>query len=326
MRRLAQAGFTRDFTRRALLPDWWEAGCDDEQALLPDLEIRIARFLGLNIATVREPGIALAVPSYPGAQLRRVHDIDRDRLGPAIHTATQIAATVLRNIQVDMPPVQLPPADGLLWRDQIKHTGSIIGLDDVLVDLWQRGIPVVALDFLPAPSFQGMACIVENRPVIIVGHKHDEPGRLAYLIAHEAGHIATGDCTPDHPVVDEEDDLTDDAAIERTAELYATRLLVGGDRILRVSAENYRDLATKASEAERNSGVDAGMVIFAWARETGNYATATRALGALYRASGARRLLREHFIRHVDIDSASESDRALLRCVCGGAEHDATAC
>ena len=45
---------------------------------------------------------------------------------------------------------------------------------------------------------------------------------------------------------------------------------------------------------------------------------------ALYLEVGARRLLRQHFDRHVGLDTASESDRALLRCVYGDPERDAT--
>jgi Zn-dependent peptidase ImmA (M78 family) len=326
MRRLAQAGFTGDFARRALLPDWWDESCGNEPALLSDLEIRVARFLGLGINAVRDPATALVVPAYPGAQLRRVRDVDRDRLSPAIHTAMQVASALVRTLGAGVPPVHLPPRDGLSWRRQIKNTGSAIKLNDVLDDLWHRGIPVIALDLLPTPSFQGMACIVENRPIILVGFKHDEPGRIAFLVSHEAGHITAGDCTPDHPVVEEEDEFVDDVAIERTAELYATNVLVGGDEIPQVNADNYRDLAKKASQTEKTNGADAGAIIFEWARRTRDYSTATQAAKALYRASGARLLMREHLARHVDMNVAAESDRILLRCVLGGAEHDATAC
>lgn len=325
MRRLTRAGFTKAFAHRVLLPDWWESGCENEPSLLPDLEIRVARFLGTGVSAVRDPATALAVPSYPGAQLRRVHDVDRDRLGPAIHAAMQVASALVRTLGEGLPPAQLPPADGLAWRRQIRHTGPAIGLDDVLDDLWRRGIPVIALDLLPTPSFQGMACIVGDRPVLMVGYKHDEPGRVAYLTVHEAGHVVAGHCMPDQPVVDEEDELADDEIIERIAEQYATRVIVGGDGIPEVCAADYHELATKAILMEKTSGADAGAVIFAWARKAGDYAAASMAVKALYRASGARRLLAEHFVRHVDIQAASESDRNLLRCVLGGAEPDATA-
>jgi len=171
-----------------------------------------------------------------------------------------------------------------------------------------------------------MACVVQGRPVVLLGHKHDEPGRAAFIVSHEVGHVARGDCTPDRPVVDELEEAPDDTDIEVAADLYATRVLVGADAPPEISADNYRDLATGAGQLEREAGVDPGAVIFAWARREGDYAMASMAVKALFVASGARRALRDHFERNVALDSAGESDLALLRCVVGDPERDATAC
>lgn len=325
MQRLAQAGFTKEFVRPAILPDWWDDTCAHDPSLLPDIEIRVARFLGISLSTVRDASTALAAPAYPGAQLRRVWDLDRDRLAPAIHAGMRIAAAVVRSLREPVPDVALPAPDGLAWRNQIERAGEIVGLDDILGDLWQRGIPVVPLDVLPAPSFQGLACMVEGRPVILLGHKHDEPGRLAFVVAHEVSHAAAGDCAIDRPVVDEEDEVADDAELERRADRFATRALVGGDSIPHLPAGDFKELAKGAFELERSKGADATAIIFAWARNTGDYGKASMAVKALYRGSGARKKLRRYFDRHVDLDAANESDRALLLCVHGDPERDASA-
>ncbi len=78
------------------------------------------------------------------------------------------------------------------------------------------------------------------------------------------------------------------------------------------ASRDFKSLARQASNVERQSGADASTVIFAWARRTGDYATATMAVKALYRNMGARRQVREFFAQHVDIAAASETDRALL--------------
>jgi hypothetical protein len=323
MRRLSAAGFKADFVRPAILPDWWEESCAPDSALLPDIEIRVARFLDVPISTIRNAGAALAASSYPSAQLRRVRDIDRDRLAPAIHSAIRIAAATVRNLRDRSKSTLLPPQDAIAWRQQVVPAGKPVTLQDLLTDLWTRGLPVVPLDMLPTPGFQAAACIAEGRPVIVLGHKYDEPGRAAFLVAHETGHVAAGDCTPDQPVIDEEDEVADDADIERRADRYATRVLVGGDSVPAIDGATFKELANAASRGERETGADASAVIFAWARKTGEYAKASMAVKALYRSSGARRLLREHFDRHVDIDAAPESDRALLRCVYGDPDRHA---
>lgn len=321
MRRLSRAGFRKDFVAQAILPDWWDERCSEDPSLLQDIEIRVARFLGSSVATLRDPRAALATPSYPAAQLRRVRDVDRERLAPAIHTAIRVAGAVVRNLRDTVPGPAAPPVEGLRWRDLIEHSGTTPRLNEIVDDLWRRGIPVVLVDTLPTPSFQGIACIVENRPVILLGYKYDEPGRVAFLVAHEAGHIAAGDCAPDQPVVDAEDEIGDDADIERRADLYATQVLVGETGAPQLDGpeflKDFKDLARQASEIERTTGADASSVIFAWARRTGDYSMATMAVKALYRATGARKQLRQLFDRHVDASAATETDSALLRCVYG---------
>lgn len=323
MRRLSQAGFKEEFVDSAILPDWWNQNCAEDLNLLQDIEIRVARFLNLPLASVRDPSTALAPPAYPGAQLRRVRDVDRERLGPAIHSALRIAAAVVRNLRASVPSQAVPsPPDGLAWRKLIRHAGPAVTLDDILGDLWLRGIPVIPLDVLPAPSFQGIACIVEDRPIILLSHKHDEPGRVAFLVAHEVGHIVAGDCAPDQPVVDEEDEVMDDSNIELRADRYATQVLVGDEGVPPVEAEHFKQLARRAADLERETGGDASFTIYAWAAHTGDYVKASMAVKALYRAVGARRTLQQHFVRHVEFDDASESDRALLRCIHGHPERN----
>lgn len=320
LQRLTKAGFSGDFVRAAILPDWWDDTCAADASLLRDVEFRVARFLGSQLDVVVDPNTTLSPQLFPNAQLRRVRDVGRDRLAASIHVAMQVASATVRNLR-DAPAVAIPPPDGLAWRHQITRSGAALQLVDVLRDLWARGIPVVPLSVLPAPAFQGMACIVDGRPVIVIGHKHDEPGRVAFLAAHEVGHIAAGDCAPGQPVVDEEDEISDDADIERRADSYATLALVGDSTVPEVDSSASRDfksLARQASSIERESGADASAVIFAWARRTGDYAKATMAVNALYRGVGARRRLRDAFSEHVDVGGAGETDRALLL-LCGPA-------
>lgn len=325
MRRLSAAGFKLGVAREAVLPDWWEKECEADPSLLPELEFRIARFLEAPLATVRDPQVALAAPAYLDAQLRRVRDIHRDRLGPAIHMGLHVAKATIRCWSGSPPALRLPPTDPTVWRDEIPRAAQPVHLREVVSDLWERGIPVVHISIMPSPSFQGMVCIVEDRPVVVLAHDFDEPARLAFVIAHEAAHAVHGDCAPNQPVVDEEDVVDDAHEMEHRADLYSVRALAGPAPIPRLDEREVKALATRAVEIEKAHGVDAALVIRAWGKRTNEHSRATQAVQALYRMRGGKRVIREEFDRHIDLDEAAESDRALLRCLHGDPRRHETA-
>ena len=326
IRRLNQGGFSKDFVQTAILPDWWNHACGEESELMPDFEIRIARFLGLSLSDVKNPEFSLAPTKYENAHLRRVRFIDEDRLAPAIHSALKIGTAGVRNLRNPASFHDNIPSDALTWRRKILKGQTHLTLDMLLENLWGRGIPVVPIEALPSPNFQGIACIIAERPIILLGQRHDEPGHVAFIIAHEAGHIAAGDCAPGQPVVDEVGEMEDDAEMEHDADNFAKLVLLGSDGNPDLTGGNYKQIAEQADQIEQETGADANFIIYNWARQTRDYATAAMAVKALYGNVGARRKLRRYFDQHVNLDVASETDRALLRCVYGDPEIDETPC
>ena len=109
IRRLRQAGFGSEFVSAAILPDWWDQSCLNQPELLPEIEIRVGRFLAVPLSTVSDPESPLEPLGYPGARLRCVRDIGRDRLAPAIHAAMRIAGAVVRNLKEPVPARTPPP-------------------------------------------------------------------------------------------------------------------------------------------------------------------------------------------------------------------------
>lgn len=330
MHRLSAAGFKPSVARRAVLPDWWDASCEQNPALLPDIEFRVARFLGAPLALVRDANVPLISPKYPNAQLRQVRDIDRDRVGPAIHLALRVAAATLRNWRGGSAKLDLPPPDPLRWRGLLQQEAEVIRLRHVLPDLWRRGIPVIHLDkeSVPEPRFQGMACIVEGRPVVVLAHSLDEPGHLAFIIAHEVGHIVYGDCEEGRPEVDEDDRNPDDADAELRANLYSARALLG-EGVPHLTKGTHQQLAEQASRVEKERRIDAALVARRWGRLAGRagdkdaYALATRAVAALGRDKRGKVEIRKAFDEHIDLDAASDTDQALLSCLQGDPQRDA---
>lgn len=312
MRRLSRAGFARGFVQRAILPDWWDDECEREPALVRDVYFRVARFLDQPLSAI-EGADALRVPPYPNARLRRVRDIDADKLAAAIHAGMAIAAAVVRSLR-NAPEVSLP-SSASTWAQAILQDERHVTLHAMVSDLWRRGIPVVHLEELPSPRFQALACITDGRPVILLGHHHDEPARLAVHLAHEVGHVVRGDCEAGAPVVDE-DDLPDASEIEKEAEAFGWTALGAGEPVPELTrTTDPLALARNAVALEKAGAIDAGVLIRLHANRSRDFQLAQLALKALYRNHGGLRTLREQFDRWVDVETASETDRALLDCI-----------
>ncbi len=333
MGRLGTAGFTKDFVRQVLLPDWWDDTCGLDPRLVQDVQIRVARFLNTPLATILDDREPLGAPSYPGVRLRHAARLGGSRIEPAVHAGMQIAAAIIRNL-TEPKEVRLPPRDPIEWHKSMAIPGDPPDLAGAVADLWKRGIAVAHVRTLPAPKFQGLACIIAGRPVILLGHDHDEPVRLALYLGHEVAHIVNGDCVEGHPVVDVDEtsdsppvlaDLLSTPApaprarpeMETRADGYAWSWLTRSDPAPELGISRSatpQEVASRASAMQLYHGVDAAALIWAWAGTHDAYATARLALRALNRDAGARKVLRRALLQNLDTD-ASDTDAALLRCV-----------
>jgi hypothetical protein len=324
LRRLSRAGFKRNFVRPAIFPDWWKDSLDADSSLLPDIELRVARFLGLPLAAVRDPAHALVAPTGPITVLRRSPNVDVDRLRPAIHAARRVAEAVVRSMN-GRSVGQLPakPED---WRRMLVRGKTPVTLETLLTDLWARGIPVIPMECLPSPAFQGMAAVITGRPVVVIGQKHDMPSRVGFFVAHEAGHIANGDCENGRRAIVDEDELgLDSSAMEKRADRYALCVQLGEGAGSSLNGDEFDKLAERAYAIEQETGAEAGALLFRWARENNDFMTASRAVGALYRHVGARRTMARFLADNVNIEDAPETDRALLGLALGEPGSTATA-
>lgn len=308
--RLSRAGFKRDFVRPAILPDWWDESLASDRSLLPEIELRVARFLGISVADVRDPNRPLVAPVSPNTVLKKAKNINADSLRPAIHAARRVAEAVVRNLKSQQ--VKALPSNAESWRRNLTSGKSPVTLETMLGDLWERGIPVIPLPCLPSPSFQGIASTIEGRPVIVIGQKHDAPGRVSFFVAHEAGHIAAGDCNGGKTIVDEDESTTDSSQIEKLADRFASHVLLGEFDAADLIAQDYRELATRSHEIQEQTGAEAGALIFHWARKNNDYVSATQAVKALYLGGGARDTMIRVLCEHVNVEDAPETDRALL--------------
>lgn len=321
MQRIDAAGIDSRFVSKAILPSWWTAECEADGELLPDVEFMVARFLDAPLALVRDPSVPLALPSHTSAQLKAGKGRARPELAAAIHATERVLAATIRSLRA-VPREEELLRDPREWRQLLTRDGAPPSLATVTADLWRLGIPVVPIEVLPAGKrFMALATKINGRGAIAIAHADDAPARLLFWLAHEAGHLANGDCDDGVAVVDAEEARDQGDEREVAADRFALLMLSGSASGLQLRKRGAVAMAAEAETLGGQQDVDAGHLVLSSAenrRRAGDkdaYAEANLALRELWLHQGGQAELRRQFDEHVDLLAANEDDRSLLRCV-----------
>lgn len=180
--------------------------------------------------------------------------------------------------------------DAVLTREPFVSLGSLISL------CWGIGIPVVYQSVFPltAKRMDAMTVAVEDRPVILLARRTTFPAFLAFVIAHELGHVALGHVGHDETLADfstaslfGEDEpgyFPRDDGEEADANSFAFELLTGNPSFA-VQADSERfnsaQVAAAAAQAGEQYSVDPGIVALALGYETGEWPAVYSALKRL---------------------------------------------
>jgi hypothetical protein len=160
-----------------------------------------------------------------------------------------------------------------------------------------------------------MCMRVGARPVVLVVRKEIAPARLAYLVAHEIGHVMSGHLGADNNTVLVDDTLPVDERgcskddDEKVADAYAMELL-GGDalrgacRDVGKQSEEIK-LAAAALKAIKGTRLDAGQVILGWARLTDDWKLAGLAMRYLMTTLAAPIVVNDVAKGYIDLNALS---------------------
>ncbi|KQW70040.1 hypothetical protein ASC67_06070 [Methylibium sp. Root1272] len=188
--------------------------------------------------------------------------------------------------------------------------------------MWSHGLPVVHVtgwpDGLRRPD--AMCVRVGQRPVTMVVRKEQAPARLAYLVAHELGHVMSGHLQAANNAVlvdealpvDDQRTFSDDDEIE--ADAFAMTVL-GGDLLLSTCRSllgpRYSELtlAVAALRACRDKPLDAGQVILGWGRLSEDWQLTNMALKYLMTTQSAPVVINDVAKAHIDASALSADGR-----------------
>jgi IrrE N-terminal-like domain len=212
-------------------------------------------------------------------------------------------------------------------RSIILKKNACVTLAGLLDFCRSSGIAVAHFANFPksVKKFDGMVTYCGDRPVAIVSLRDQSPSRLAFVLAHEIGHIALHHLARGETISDADiqaDDLHDHE--ESEANEFAAELILGQpDRVYYFPAYmTAEQLATNALEKSQRDRVDPGAIAwnYGWYKRT-HFPVARKAAAFLEKDANAASLINQCLCQQIDWECLSDDSQeylALALSVCEG--------
>jgi hypothetical protein len=307
---------------RALLPVWWATDAEKSPDGIAELCVLISRRLGLDLAALMQGQVRQRASAGSVAYKHRV-----DVASESLQAATAIASSLARAVVAAFPtPYSAQFTDAAGVAAMAREVGNgLVGLSSLIDACWNLGIPVLPLPNLPVGvrKMDGAVMEIDGRPVIIVSKKKSSRAWLAFIVAHEIGHIASGHLTRAGSIVDVslqehseyEAESTKDIQ-EQEADRFALSIFGGGDVERIVSAwpswASAVEIAVKSREAARDLGIESGHLVLRYAFLSRRWPESMAALRYLSEDSDAEAIMKTALQRNLDLDRVSDDMQDLV--------------
>lgn len=321
--RLERLGLS-DAAIDAAWPEWWSDSADPSPSARLDLRFSLARKLGLDARSlVDEEGVPRFIWRDEARFKNLLGESDSERA--AIASFGRAFGSII--IGAAGTGQGFLPADPITIRNSILRSRPFVGLLDLMVLCWTAGIPVVHLRIFPLSQkrMAAMSVRVGDRSAILLGKDSMYPAQIAFYLAHEIAHVASGHLSNETAIVDLE---TNQLAIggtdqeESEADRFALQLLTGraDPRVLPASgAYNAPGLADAVLRSATDLHIEPGTLALCFGYSTGNWAVANSAMRFIY--SSAKPVwveVNKVAVRELSIEQIPSDTRPYLNSVLGG--------
>lgn len=303
---------------RRLMPEWWDDEAAREEGGLLELQMLLARRLNVSLASLQA---AVPLPAFRETtqRFKTVHPEGSSQLAVAASIGHGLAQ-LLASAATDTPPTAEMSPQAL--RQELLAANPTVTLEGLCNWMWTHGLPVVHVTGWPEGLRRpdAMCVRVGKQPVTMIVRKEKAPSRLAYLVAHELGHVMSGHLRAANNAVlvdealpvDDQRTFSDEDEIE--ADAYAMTVL-GGDLLLSTCRSllgpKYSELtlAVAALRVCKDKPLDAGQVILGWGRLSEDWQLTNKALKYLMTTQSAPVVINDVALAHIDANSLSADGR-----------------
>lgn len=308
--RLSKVGVKRKFLNEVVLPEWWEDSIALTAGGFREATAYICAHLGFSLKSLLNPKENLTFSHQGAVKYKKAKGVTADEVCLATHLALGVARAVATAFS-EKPacsPVPAPKA----WRDDLltKSDRPWVCLRHILNATWELGIPVIHLRCVPTTTKKpdALTTMVGDRPVIVILNGRKSPSWIAFIVAHELGHIHRKHLKPGQTLVDEKIDSQSEEKEEVEANDFAAILLTGtSDLGLRSSSSlGCAQLASQAKIFGKKYRIAPGVAALNYGFTTGLWAVANGAVAQLEKQDDAGHDLKKALDAHLDPDDMSE--------------------
>lgn len=319
--KLKEIGLTRAQVRK-ILPSWWSPEAETHSDGIAELCLLVSRRLSLDLTSLLAGEI-----KQKGAVTSVAYKHRADAAPQSLLASTCIASSLAQAVISAMPHPYTPIArDPAAFAALAKEAGrGTIGLEPLIKSCWSMGIPVIPLPNLPVGvrKMDGAALKIGNRPAIIISKKKSSRAWLAFILAHEIGHIACGHLEKNGSIVDvslqEQATYASESSTdiqEREADEFALALF--GGEVVNNTIETWSswaspvELAVKAREAGSVFGIESGHLVLRYAFATKRWTDASTALRFLSEDADAEAVMKTSLKENLNLDLVAEDLRDMV--------------
>ena len=311
--RLSDAGVKRKFLNEVVMPSWWEDSIAATSGGFREAAGIVCAHLGYSLASLLDGKQPLALAHTGPVKYKKAEGVTVADVCLATHYAQGVARSVASAFMEKPAVASVPPPQE--WREALLALSNRrwVSLHQILNASWKLGIPVIHLKNLPSGSRKAdaLTTMVGDRPVIVVMNGRKSPSWIAFIVAHELGHIHHKHLEAGQTLVDEKIDQKSDEKDEGEANDFAAVLLTGhSDLGLNTSRKlGPPQLAGLARTFGGNYRVAPGVVALNYGFTTDEWAVANAAVALLEKGENAGVDLKKATDAHLDRDALTEDAR-----------------
>jgi len=311
--RLSTAGVKPKFLNKVVLPSWWEDSIATTAGGFREAASYICAHLGYSLSSLLDEKQTLAFAHTGAVKYKKAKGVSDDDVSLATHYALGVARAVAATLAEQPAAAAVPSPEE--WRKTLLALSDKpwVCLRHILKAAWELGIPVIHLKNLPdgAKKPDALTTMVGDRPVIVVLNARKSPSWIAFIVAHELGHIHHKHLKPGQTLVDEKIDKTSDEKDEGEANDFAVRLLTGRPDLGLSSTRSMGipQLAAAAATFGKSYRIAPGVAALNYGFTTGAWPLAIGALSLIERDDDAAVYLKQAMEAHLDLDALSEDTR-----------------